>query len=171
MKRFAIPAAALALAIVPAGCGSDDDGATAAKPATTSAQSEPAGPPPELAGSYTRFVGKADIARTQKKRSEVGPNQVKPKPERTLLFVEPSGLTTRTTNADFVVQQDYAASAGGELEIRGYQHPEAGAFCGPEIAQNADYSWKVSGDTLTLSAVKDPCADRDSVLTGKWTRK
>jgi hypothetical protein len=173
MNRLAIPAAVAALAIAPAGCGSDDDSATATTTTTAAAAAQPkqSGLPSELAGGYTRFMNKADIERTQAKRSEVGPNQEKPKPERYLLFFEPTGTTTRNEKADFVVQQDYSATDDGQLVIRGYQHPEVGAFCGPEIAQNATYSWKVSGDKLTLRAVKDPCADRDSTMAGIWTRK
>jgi hypothetical protein len=173
MNRLAIPIAVATLAIVPAGCGSDDESATATTTKTTAAAAQQAqsGLPSELAGSYTRYVTKADIERTQATRSEVGPNQEKPKPERSLLFLEPTGMTTRNEKADFVVQQDYSASDDGQLVIRGYKNPEAGAFCGPEIAQNATYSWKVSGDKLTLRAVKDPCADRDSTLAGVWSRK
>jgi hypothetical protein len=174
MNRFTIPATAAALTLVVAGCGSGDDpkdsgAATAA--ATTTSTSQASGLPSQLAGSYTRSVSKADIERTQAKRSEAGPNQEKPKPERALLFFEPKAMTTRNPSADFVVQQDYSASPDGKLVIRGYQNPEAGAFCGPEIPQNATYTWKVAGDKLTLRAVKDPCADRDSTLTGVWARK
>jgi hypothetical protein len=174
MNRHAIPAAAAALAIVAAGCGSngskkDTGAATAAS--TKTGTSQPSTLPPGLAGSYTRFVSKADIKRTKAKRSEVGPNQSAPKPERFLLFFDPSAMTARTPSGDYVVQHDYSASTDGQLVIRGYQHPDVGAFCGPEIAQNATYTWKLSGDKLTLRAVKDPCADRDSTLTGVWSRK
>jgi hypothetical protein len=173
MNRIAIPIAVAALAVVPAGCGSgdskDSSAATAAtKPAGTT---QPSSLPAQLAGGYTRYVSRADIERTQKKRSEVGRNQTKPKPERYLLFFEAGGVTVRTPKADFVVPEDYSATDDGRLVIRGYQHPEAGAFCGPEIAQNASYTWKVSGDKLTLRAVKDPCADRDSTLAGVWSRR
>jgi hypothetical protein len=172
MNRRAFPIAAAALALAAAGCGSDDSGsghaATASTPGTGTTTT--AGLPPGLAGSFKRAVTKADIARTQKKRSELGPHQEKPKPEEALLFVEPGALTVRNPKATFVVQQDFAAGAG-TLTIRGYQHPEVGAFCGPEVPQNATYSWKAAGDRLTLRAVNDPCADRDSTLTGAWTRK
>ncbi len=172
MNRLAIPVAVAALAVLPAGCGSnDDEGAAASTTTTAAAKATPAGLPQELAGSYGRFVSKADIERTQSKRSEVGPSQEKPKPEAALLFLEPSAMTVRNPKADFVVQHDYSATGDGRLVIRGYQHPEAGAFCGPEIPQNATYTWKVSGDKLTLQADEDPCADRDSTLTGTWSRK
>ena len=86
------------------------------------------------------------------------------------MFLEPGALTTRDPAAKFVVQQDYSATSGGKLVIRGYQHPEVGSFCGPEVPQNAIYTWKVVGAKLELRAAGDPCADRDSVLTGTWTR-
>ena len=39
---------------------------------------------------------------------------------------------------------------------------------GPE----ADYTWSVSGDTLTLAPVRgtDACNQRGAILTGTWTR-
>lgn len=170
MNRLAFPTAAAVLALAAAGCGSDDKSSDQAATASTAASTTGGGVPAGLAGSYTRSVTNADIARTQKKRSELGPNQEKPKPETALLFVEPGTLTVRNPKATFVVQQDYSASAG-KLTIRGYQHPEVGAFCGPEVPQNATYTWKSDGDKLTLRATSDPCADRDSTLTGGWTKK
>jgi hypothetical protein len=49
--------------------------------------------------------------------------------------------------------------------------PEGGSSCdygGP----GTDYSWSVTGDTLTLAPVsgKDPCAPRGFLWTGEWTR-
>jgi hypothetical protein len=163
--------AVAALALVAVGCGSDDKKSDqTAATNTTAASTTGAALPPGLAGSYARSVTKADIDRTQKARSELGPNEEKPKPQAALLFVEPGTLTVRNPKATFVVQQDYAASAG-KLTIKGYQHPEVGAFCGPEVPQNAMYTWMADGDKLTLRATADPCADRDSTLTGVWTRK
>ena len=36
----------------------------------------------------------------------------------------------------------------------------------------ADYSWSVSGDTLTLAPIGggDPCGIRGFIWTGQWTR-
>src|SRR5436190_550901 len=115
------------LALAVAGCGSSESKTTATNrsAATTSAAS----PPHALLGQYRRFVSKADIDRTQKKRSELGPNQEKPKPGAMLLFLEPSTLTTRDPGGKLVVQQDYSATSGGKLVIRGYQHPDVGAAC------------------------------------------
>jgi hypothetical protein len=49
--------------------------------------------------------------------------------------------------------------------------PEGGSACdygGP----GTDYSWSVSGNTLTLAPLsgKDPCAPRGFLWTGEWTR-
>jgi hypothetical protein len=157
------------VAITAAGCGSSDSKTPATNASNAPKTSTSA--PPALLGQYQRFVSKADIERTEKKRSELGPNQEKPKPAVTLLFLEPGTLTTRDPKATFVVQQDYSATSGGKLVIRGYQHPDVGSFCGPEVPQNASYTWKKTGDKLSLRAVGDPCADRDSTLTGTWSRK
>jgi hypothetical protein len=169
MNRYAFTSAIAAAALVTAGCGSSDDSKKTA--VTTTTQAAATSPPQALAGSYERDVTRADIERTQKKRSELGPKQEKPKPEHALLFIEPAGITERDPKATFVVQQDYTATAEGKLTIHGYQHPEEGAYCGPEVPQNATYSWKRAGDKLTLRAVSDPCADRDSTFTGTWTVK
>jgi hypothetical protein len=170
MNRHVLPVAVTALAVAASGCGSGDDAKTTAA-SSTAAQVKPAATPQELLGTYSRAVSKADIERTTKKRSELGPDQEKPKPGVSVLFVEPAALTVRDPKATFVVQQDYSATGAGKLAIRGYQHPDRGSFCGPEVPQNASYTWKAAGDKLTLSAVDDPCADRDSTLTGVWVRK
>ncbi len=95
--------AVAALALAAPGCGSSKKTAAKRVASTTSA----AAVPQDLAGAYKRFVSQADIQRTQKKRSELGPNQSKPKPEMTLLFIEPWHLTTRGTK-----QGDLRGAAG-----------------------------------------------------------
>jgi hypothetical protein len=168
MNRTTLPLTAAAIALAAAGCGTAKHSATHTNASSITAA---ASTPHELLAQWTRFVTKSDIARTKKKRSELGPNQDAPKPETALMTFEPKALTTRNPRATFVVQQDYKASPDGTLVILGYQHPEVGAFCGPEIPQNATYTWKLAGDKLIVRAVSDPCADRDSTLTGTWTRK
>ena len=54
------------------------------------------------------------------------------------------------------------------LRIGAYQAPEEGSFCGPDVPQTAAYTWRRSGGVLTLKAVRDECADRDSILSGRW---
>jgi hypothetical protein len=168
MNRTTLPLTAAAIALAAAGCGSTKEATSKNASSTTAAA---ASTPHELLAQWTRFVTKADIERTKKKRSELGPNQETPKPQTTLMTFEPKALTTRDPRATFVVQQDYKATPEGKLAILGYQHPEVGSFCGPEIPQNATYTWKLAGAKLVVRAVSDPCADRDSTLTGTWTRK
>jgi hypothetical protein len=70
----------------------------------------------------------------------------------------------------FGIGQTYSATPTHRLNVIAYTNPGKGAFCGPEIPQNASYKWSISGRTLTLKATSDRCADRDTVLGGRWTR-
>lgn len=120
-----------------------------------------------LTGTWVRTVTKADIARTSKFRNE-GPGQTPPPPgvvhltfsTHSFRFVDFTG---------FAISQTYATTAG-RLTIKAYVNPAKGSFCGPEIPQNASYTWSIARRTLTLKAKEDRCADRDSLLTGRWTR-
>jgi hypothetical protein len=164
---LAITASLVPLALV-AGCGSDPKSAT---PASTAAAAKPG--TASLYGTYERDVTKADIERTDKSRSEAGPNQEKPKPDHVVLTVaegDPQGTITAAGSDGFTVAMDIDVTASGKLDLSTYVDPGKGAFCGPEIPTPASYSWKLNGRTLVLKANNDPCADRDSTLTGKWTR-
>ena len=70
--------------------------------------------------------------------------------------------------ADLTIRQDFSATSDGAFRIGAYQAPEQGSFCGPDISQTASYTWKRSGDVLSLQAEQDECADRDSSLSGEW---
>jgi hypothetical protein len=162
--------AAASVALV-AGCGSDHKSATQA---STSAAAKPG--TASLYGTYERDVTKADIERTDKARSEAGPNQEKPKPDHVVLTIaegDPQGTITATGSDGFAIAMDMNATSGGKLDLPTYVNPGkgSGAFCGPEIPTPASYSWKLNGRTLVLTPHKDLCADRDSTLTGKWTRR
>jgi hypothetical protein len=158
-------------ALAAAGCGSTNDSSSSKASASTSASATtPATPAAPLAGTYVRKVTQADIARTKKIRDEAGPNQETPKPSRATMSVTADGLAFTSTGAPRIAL-DYSATPDGQLEIRGYQAPQVGAFCGPDIPQNATYQWKKSATGVALRAVDDKCADRDSTLTGTWTKK
>src|SRR5205085_7348098 len=120
-----------------------------------------------LTGTWVRTVTKADIARTSKFRHE-GPGQTAPPPG--VVHLTYTAHTFRIVDfTGFAIAQTYAAAAA-RLTIKAYVNPAKGSFCGPEIPQNASYTWSISGRILTLKAKEDLCADRDSVLQGRWTR-
>jgi hypothetical protein len=161
---LAITASVVPMALM-AGCGSDHTPAApaSAKPGTAS-----------LYGTYERDVTRADIERTDDVRSEAGPNQDKPRPDHVVLTIaqgDPQGVLTARGSDGFQVAMDINATATGKLDLSTYVDPAKGAFCGPEIPMPASYAWKLDGRTLVLQAEKDPCADRDSTLTGTWTRR
>ena len=165
---LAISASVASLALV-AGCGSESKSATSA---STTAAAKPG--TASLYGTYERDVTKADIERTDKIRSEAGPNQEKPKPDHVVLTIaegDPQATITATGSDGFAIAMDMDASSGGKLDLSTYVDPGKGAYCGPDIPAPASYSWNLHGRTLVLRAQKDPCADRDSTLTGKWTRR
>jgi hypothetical protein len=152
----------LAAAVLLAGCG-EDGGA----PSRGVVPDAGAG----LEGTYRRVVTAADIARTQRHRRE-GRAQHRPEPgpgpvtlalaltDGTLRFEDPRAAVT--------VLQDVSATEDGVLRIGAYQRPEAGSFCGPEVAATAAYRWRLAGDAIVLEATRDPCPDRDAVLSGRW---
>jgi hypothetical protein len=170
LLRLATAAAALAATIVVAACGGDDENAPstakapAAKPAASSAAT--------VYGTYHRRVTRADIARTSSHRDESGPNQeaIPPGVYR-LTIARGSGqdVLKATDPTDFVIAMDVTLD-GGLLRATSYVDPSQGAFCGPQIPAPARYSYTLQGGELVLDAKGDPCADRDSILTGSWTR-
>ncbi len=167
-----LPPLALALTcfgLTVIGCGSDDDGSRPA-PAAQATTTPAAGAPQELLGTFQRRVTRADIARTDKLRDESGAHQDAPAPGPVGLVLTATQLTLTDRGVDppLTIRQSISPAAG-RLGIDGYIHPEVGSFCGPEIPQNASYRWSRAGDVLTLESTDDPCADRDSVLTGAWT--
>jgi hypothetical protein len=150
------------LAVLAAGCGSDDEAPSASQP-TTSA--------PSLAGTYERSLTQADIERTDRLRDESVPGQEKPQPGLLKLGLERGTLTMTDVGAGVTIRQDFSATSDGAFRIGAYQAPDQGAFCGPDVSQTASYTWKQSGDVLTLKADQDECADRDSSLSGRWQRR
>ena len=108
------------------------------------------------------------MARTDGFRVE-GTNQTTPAPGALTLKLS-DGQISVTDDAGFEVAELSKLSNDASLEIQSYVDPSKASFCGPDAPQNASYTWKVDGDTLTLSPVEDRCADRNSMLTGSWKR-
>jgi hypothetical protein len=157
---------ATALAVLVAGCGSDD------KPASSADAAPAAATAPY--GSYTRSITDTDIERTQNVRDESGPEQAKPKPSAArLVIAKGSGqdvLRVTDERGGFSVAMDLGVE-GDELKLYSYVNPMQGAWCGPQIAEAAAYTYEMQGDGLVLEpAHPDGCADRDATLTGTWKK-
>ena len=171
MRTHGFPSLACigALTARTAGCGSGQNAPTASKRAA-SASPATADVPQDLLGTYERTVTRADIRRTAKFRQE-GPGQEAPSPGRARLVITRSSITLVVlAEPPLTIQEDYNATADGQLVINGYTQPDVGTFCGPEIPQNASYTWARTDDAIELQSVSDRCADRDSSLTGTWSR-
>jgi hypothetical protein len=148
-----------------AACGGDDGdgGSDRSATASTSQFSE------DLLGTYERTVTKADVARTADRVVKApGFESTPPGPHR--LVIEDGVFRTVDLSDNVTIAQYVSASDDGNFDIGNYVDPGKGAFCGQSVPQAAIYSWALEGDVLTLTAVSESCADRDSVLTGKWTR-
>jgi hypothetical protein len=170
MTRPSLPILLAAAIAVAAGCGSDDDAEPAA---TRSAAATPARANATY-GTYLRRVSKRDLARTGDHREEYGPNQeLPPVGEYRLVIARGAAQDVlKTTGPDgFTIAMDVTA-ADASLELTSYVDPAAAAYCGPEVTVAATYDYTPDGATLALKpASSDPCADRDSVLTGTWRKQ
>jgi hypothetical protein len=151
--------ALLVLAALVTGCGSDEEAQPASR-TTTSA--------PSLTGTYERVLTQADIERTDRIGDDSVPDQEKPRPGPLTLSLKPGTLTVIDAAAGVTIRQDFSATTDGVFQIGAYQAPEQGSFCGPDVSQTASYTWTQSGGVLTLKADQDACADRDSLLSGRW---
>lgn len=152
----------LAAASILAGCGSDDQTATTS--AATTAAADDAAVPADVFGEYERDVTQADVDRTSDKRVE-GPGQ-EPPTSGTYRLVANEGVIQVFLPDGFQISQELTVTED-TWEIERYIGGE-GVFCvddGP-----SSYSWDLEGDELSLVPKSDGCADRDSVLTGTWTK-
>ncbi len=153
------------------GCGSDDEQArpAAERPPTATA---PAATAPY--GTYVRQVSQQDLARTAELRGEYGPNQqLPPRGRYRLVIAQGAGqdVLKAVDPEGFTIAQDITAQ-GRRIRLTSYVDPAKASFCGPEIAAQAEYAASANGDELVLKpASPDPCADRDSILTGTWRKE
>lgn len=162
----------LFVSLVLAACGSDDDDdePNADKAATTQAVERSEAP----YGTYVREVTREDLARTDSKREEYGPNQQLPPVGRYRLVIAKGAaqdVLKATDPGDFTVAMDISA-AEGIIDLTSYVDPATASFCGAEVPAQVSYTFDARGSTLVLQPKKDdPCADRDSILTGTWRKQ
>ncbi len=91
-------------------------------------------------------------------------------------FVPGDGPTASIHNGHGWIIDAYGTYTGSTISVAGainYQlmldsHRQGGFWCGPH--QPAVYRWTVTGDTLTLTAVRDGCPGRKLIWSGNWTR-
>ncbi|MFN2594891.1 MAG: hypothetical protein ABR579_08395 [Actinomycetota bacterium] len=130
-----------------------------------------------IAGTYRRLVTKADQKRVASYRvpakgafgeqSPTGRWTIQVKKNGEIIGVDPKG----DTSSPFV--EPYTLD-GSKLTLYGpavwrQPHPDpANLFCEPEKA--SDYTWSLSGSSLTIKNIQKACADRDIVFVGTWTR-
>jgi hypothetical protein len=163
-----VPTLIVAAALVAGGCGGSSSNDKPATSGSTTAKQASAAP----YGLYVRTVTKQDIARTAKLRDEHGPNQSTPGTGRYRLVIAKGAAqdVIKVTGPDgFTIGMDMDA-VRGTLKLTSYVDPAKGAFCGPEVPAQANYTFKAAGTSLQLHPSADPCADRDSLLTGTWSK-
>lgn len=152
-------------------CGGGDDAPTAATPTAKGASastSRPAAP----YGVYTRRVTARDLARTKALRSEAGPTQELPPSGRYHLVIAKGGgqdVLKVTDPSGFTTDMDMTMR-DGRLVTTSYVDAARASFCGPEMPVNSVYRVALAEQALRLAADEDQCADRNSILTGTWTR-
>jgi hypothetical protein len=80
-------------------------------------------------------------------------------------------LTVRPTV--FSVAKGSALAVAGSARIAGKRitfHDLRGPFACRGAQATAVYTWRVSGARLSLTAVREPCAGRKTILTKRFTR-
>ena len=159
-------AAAALLVLVLGACGSGEDASAPTDPARQTASGAGASTNPY--GEYEREVTQSDLDRTAEKRSR-RPSAELP-PSGTWRLTLNTGVLEVVDPTEFRVAQEIEVT-DTTLEVGRYFHVSGGQygiFC--EDDSPSSYMWEFDGDRLTLASEKDACADRDSVLTGTWTR-
>jgi hypothetical protein len=152
--------AILGITVCAAGCGSSGKSTSHATPAAPATEQVA----PKLVGTYQRTVTGADLARTAAKRHE-GPGQSPPPTGQYRLVIDAETLTV-TDPGGVRIREDLTASGRGDFTPGPYR--SADVFC--QKSGPGGYSWTVSGRALTLRALRDRCADRDSILSGSWKK-
>jgi hypothetical protein len=130
-----------------------------------------------IAGTYHRTVTQGDLQRVLPYRTpdkgafgEASPTgrwtlQIKPDGEilgrdpiepEGIPFIEPYTLTGSTMRLY------------GAADWRQKDPSDRSLFCEPERA--SDYTWSLSGSSLTIRSTQKVCADRDTVFVGTWTK-
>jgi hypothetical protein len=170
MTRYITPIIIAGSLFLAAGCGDDSDKQPQSSKPAAAAKSDASAAP---YGTYVRTMTKADLARTAKLRDEAGPHQSTPPTGQWSLVIAKGAaqdVLKATDPTNFTIAMDLNAKDDA-LDLTSYVNPNQGSFCGPEIPSNASYKFTSDGGKLVLEpSGQDPCADRDAILTGTWTK-
>ena len=137
----------------------------------------PPTPPTELAGTWKRNVTTDDV---QKATSGEGPppgvwRHVFDSVGAWVLdplgsgVVEQYEVTSNGITAYAPIQMAPFSDGRGGVARFGH-HGIGGTVC-REDGPFGNWTWSVSGNQLTLTAVKEPCGDRRAIWEGTWTRE
>ena len=107
--------------------------------------------PPQLVGTWTRTVSKADVTREQAFSGLAG--------SHCTLTVKKSGSAH--------IGCPGVANFTGKIVPKGTNRVQ---FALGDVNPNT-YTWRVLGRHLILTKIKDPTPDRAAVMAGTWTRK
>lgn len=127
----------------------------------------PAADPSALHGVWQRALTQPDLDRTASFREEPAGWGAPPTGPQKLVIAD--GSFTVFDKTGFSVAQTTRVDNSGVFDVLAYIAPDKGAFCPQDIPQNASYTWALDGSDLILTPTADRCADRDAVLTGRWT--
>ena len=160
MKTRTLPITVLT-ALCLAACGNDNEPAAVKATAT----------PSPAFGVYTRKVTRADIKRTMDARNDAPGFEPAPTGRWQLTIAPGNGVDiVKATDPEGLTIEMDANVDGAEVRLIAYSAPEKGAFCDQAIAAQANYELIVQDSAIALKPSADECADRDSVLTGTWTK-
>jgi hypothetical protein len=121
-----------------------------------------------LIGSWKRTLSQADLDRTASFRVE--PAGSTPPPIGPVTLAIAKGSFTFRDESGFAISQTTHVDGAGGFGIVSYVAPDKGSFCTADEPQNATYTWRLDGASLLLTATDDRCADRNSILVGRWAR-
>jgi len=131
-----------------------------------------------IAGTYERVVTKANQNRVMPYRvpSKGAFGEVSPAGKWTIV-IKPNGEISGTdpkgkSDGTFVVPYTLSGSSMRLYGAAFWREPidkyGGNKFCDPD--PTSDYTWQLSGSSLTIRNVQKQCADRDLVLVGTWNR-
>ena len=159
------------------------DGRTAVDVVTARVLAAPA-PPTALAGTWRRAVTAADTAKADPK---YGTDNVPPSGKWRLVIdrtgtweLDPLGtgiVQGYSVRGDVLrslapIQMVPRKASGdpGEIKRFGSRVAAGGGIDCNESGPFGTYRWSVSGNALTLTALREPCGQRRAVYEGSWTR-